>query len=101
VLLTPEKREPLRQLYRLLHIPEPDLVIYLRTDVHTLLARLRKRPIVFPSEADITYIMQMCEAYDAFFRRYKGNFVTIDTTALGYEEQITKLVLQEGTVKNE
>jgi hypothetical protein len=64
--------------------------------IHTLLSRLRKRLTVFQSEADIAYIMQMCEAYDAFFRRYKGNVVTIDTTTLGYEEQITKFVRQVG-----
>jgi deoxyguanosine kinase len=97
VVLTPEKSAPLRQLYRFLEIPDPDLVVYLRADVHTILARLRKRNDVFQSAIDLTYLMQVCQAYDEFFRTYQGNLVTLDTTYLDYvsDPQVLSAVLQE------
>ena len=97
VLLPSEKSASLRQLYRFLDIPEPDLVVYLRADVHTILARLRKRNDVYQSEVDLTYIMQVCQAYDDFFRTYKGDLVTLDTTFIDYvsDPQALSTVLQE------
>jgi deoxyadenosine/deoxycytidine kinase len=77
----------LRHLYQLLHIPQPDLVIYLKADVHTLLARLRQRNDPYREEIDFTYMVQLCEAYDRFFRTYAGPFMLIDTTHADYVSQ--------------
>jgi deoxyguanosine kinase len=84
VVLQPEQRPPLKQVYQLLHIPQPDLVVYLRADEHTILARLRKRSDVYRSDIDFTYVTQVCSAYEAFFRTYRGPCVTIDTTHIDY-----------------
>ena len=84
VVLRPEERDPLKQVYRLLNIPQPDLVIYLRADEHTILARLRKRKDVYEAETDFTYVMQICSAYETFFHTYTGPCVTIDTTHIDY-----------------
>jgi deoxyguanosine kinase len=84
VVLPPEARPPLTQLYHLLHIPQPDLVVYLRADEHTILARLRKRNDVYRDEIDISYVARVCSAYDTFFRTYAGPVVTIDTTHIDY-----------------
>jgi deoxyguanosine kinase len=84
VVLQPEQRVPLKQVYELLHIPLPDLVVYLRADEDTILARLRRRNDDYLSDIDYTYITQLCSAYDAFFRTYNGPHVTIDTTHIDY-----------------
>jgi deoxyadenosine/deoxycytidine kinase len=84
VVLQPEMRAPLTQLYHLLHIPQPDLVVYLRADEHTILARLRKRNDVYRDEIDISYVARVYSAYDTFFRTYAGPVVTIDTTHIDY-----------------
>ncbi len=84
VVLQAEQRAPLKQVYQLLRIPQPDLVVYLRADEHTILARLRKRSDVYRSDIDFTYVTQVCSAYDTFFRTYSGPCVTIDTTHIDY-----------------
>jgi deoxyadenosine/deoxycytidine kinase len=84
VVLQPEERAPLTQLYHLLHMPQPDLVVYLRADEHTILARLRKRHDVYQADLDFTYVTRVCRAYETFFRTYSGPCVTIDTTHIDY-----------------
>ncbi len=84
VVLPPEAIPPFKELYRLLHIPQPDLMVYLRADEHTILARLRKRNDVYRSDIDFTYVTRVCSAYDTFFRTYQGPSVTIDTTHIDY-----------------
>ena len=77
----------LKQMYQLLHIPQPDFVIYLKADVHTLLARLRQRNDPYRGDIDFTYMVQVCDAYDRFFRTYAGPFMLIDTTHADYVTQ--------------
>jgi deoxyguanosine kinase len=84
VVLQPHERAPLTQLYHLFNIPQPDLVVYLRADEHTILARLRKRDDVYQAETDFTYISRVYSAYETFFRTYRGPCVTIDTTHIDY-----------------
>ncbi|MBO0777664.1 MAG: deoxynucleoside kinase [Ktedonobacteraceae bacterium] len=97
VVLREEEREPLSQLYRLLKIPRPDLVVYLRADEHTILARLRKRNDVYRTDIDFAYITQVCCAYDDFFRTYQGPQITIDTTHIDYvrHPQELSILLQQ------
>jgi deoxyadenosine/deoxycytidine kinase len=84
VILSAEVRPQFNELYRLLHIPQADFIVYLRADEHTILARLRKRNDVYRSDIDFTYITRVCAAYDQFFRTYQGPHVTIDTTHIDY-----------------
>lgn len=84
VVLPPGARSPFKELYRLLDIPQPDLIVYLRADEHTILARLRKRNDVYRSDIDFTYVTMVCDAYDRFFGTYQGPYITIDTTHIDY-----------------
>jgi deoxyguanosine kinase len=84
VVLEEEQREPLLQVYKLLRIPEPDLFVYLKADESTILSRLRKRGDPYRDVIDLTYVYQVCNAYERFFRTYSGRVVTIDTTHLDY-----------------
>jgi deoxyguanosine kinase len=97
VVLPPAARPPFNELYRLLHIPQPDLMVYLRADEHTILARLRKRNDVYRSDIDFTYVTRVCTAYDQFFRTYQGPYVTVDTTHIDYvsrPQEISTLLQQ-------
>ena len=96
VVLQPEERAPLSQLYRLLRIPQPDLVIYLKADESTIMGRLRKRDDLYRADVDFTYITSVCQAYENFFRTYAGPYVTIDTTHIDYvgNPQEVSVVLQ-------
>jgi deoxyguanosine kinase len=97
VVLPAETRGPLMQLYRHLRIPQPDLIIYLKADEHTILARLRKRQDGYQEAIDLAYVTRVCSAYENFFRTYTGPVVTIDTTYIDYvsnPEEVSVLLQQ-------
>lgn len=84
--LTDADRAIWRRMFDAL-VPEittPDLVVYLRIDVDTVLNRIRERNR--PFERDITreYMSRLSEAYDAFFERYEGELLTIDVSELDF-----------------
>lgn len=85
VILPPEEQALLAALYTSLSIPQPDLVVYLKADEHTILSRVRKRKDPYMHQIDLTYVLQVCSAYDAFFKTYNGPSMTIDTSRLDYD----------------
>ena len=84
VILPEEKRAEFLRRYHDLAIPQPDLIIYLKADEHTILSRLRKRHDPYCDQIDITYVIHMLSAYDAFFRTYKGPYLCLETSHLDY-----------------
>jgi len=89
-----EQREAVRSLYRLLRIPEPDLAVYLRAASDVIASRLRRQDM---GEVDTAVIERACQAHDAFFRRYKGEKVELDTTSFDYvdDSQALASILKE------
>ncbi|MDR5695039.1 MAG: 2-amino-4-hydroxy-6-hydroxymethyldihydropteridine diphosphokinase [Armatimonadota bacterium] len=82
----------------------PDLVLFLRAKVETLLRRiaLRDRPFERPMRRE--YLERLCEAYDAFFSRYEESpFLVVDTDQIDIfrEEDLQKVLayLPPGSTK--
>ncbi|MCC6477085.1 deoxynucleoside kinase [bacterium] len=50
------------------HLRTPDIIIYLRCDVPTLLDRIRRRGRDFESSISPDYLLELNEAYEAWFR---------------------------------
>jgi deoxyguanosine kinase len=80
--------------------PTPSLVIYLRASHETLMARIAQRDRPFERQMDGDYIAHLSDAYESFFRTYRGAPVlTIDTDNLNLVSnprdiaQVRKLVL--------
>lgn len=65
-------------------ITPPDLVIYLRTDIDTVLNRIRERNRSFERDITREYMCRLGEAYDAFFDGYPGELLTIDVSDLDF-----------------
>ena len=84
VILPEEKRAEFLRRYHELAIPQPDLLIYLKADEHTILSRIRKRHDPYCDQIDITYVIQILSAYEAFFRTYKGPYLCLETSHLDY-----------------
>jgi deoxyadenosine/deoxycytidine kinase len=80
LLSSHEQRELMRSLYGLLCVPEPDLVVYLRAVPDVVVSRLRQQNEV--ADGDALAVERACLAFEAFFRRYKGEKVDLDTTSL-------------------
>ncbi len=95
LLSSHEQRELLRTLYRLLRIPEPDLTVYLRAAPDVIATRLRQQQETV--EVDMLAIERASVAYEAFFHRYKGEKVELDTSSFDYvnDPQGLALILKE------
>jgi deoxyguanosine kinase len=53
-------------------LPQPDLVIWLRASVPTLLQRIRQRAIGMEQRITPEYLQTLCDAYAAFFDGFGG-----------------------------
>lgn len=60
------KLEKYRQIYHLLtdDMPKPDIIIYIRANLDTLLGRIRKRARPFEQDMDPAYLEQLITDYD-------------------------------------
>ncbi|MFC3747797.1 deoxynucleoside kinase [Paenibacillus sp. GCM10012306] len=60
------KRDKYRQIYHVLtdDLPKPDIILYIRADLDTLLARIAKRGRSFEEGMDKAYLQQLIEDYD-------------------------------------
>lgn len=73
------------QLFNLMaeKVDQPQLVIYLRASVDTLMARIAQRDRPFERTMSRAYISKLVDAYESFFARYDASPVlTIDTDDL-------------------
>ncbi|WP_151736187.1 deoxynucleoside kinase [Paenibacillus tengchongensis] len=59
-------REKYRQIYQVLtgDLPKPNLIVYIRADLETLLARIAKRGRPFEDDISPAYLQQLIEDYD-------------------------------------
>jgi len=68
-------------------IPKPDVVVYLRAPVDTLMARIAARGRSYESTMDPDYLARLDERYSTFFRQYDdAPVLTLDTTDLDLRE---------------
>ena len=63
----------------------PDVVVYLRADLDTLMGRIAFRDRPYERNMDPAYIAELGAAYDRFFSRYTASpVVTLDTSRLNF-----------------
>ena len=69
-------------------IPNPDLVVYLKADLHILMNRIAHRDRSYERNMEKSYISELMEAYDAFFLqdKWQGRVLIIDTDDLNFVE---------------
>ncbi len=60
------KRDKYREIYHVLtdDLPKPDIILYIRADLETLMARIAKRARPFEEEISPAYMQQLIEDYD-------------------------------------
>ncbi|HHB90196.1 MAG TPA: deoxynucleoside kinase [Anaerolineae bacterium] len=76
-----------RELYEVLSavLPPPDLVIYLRADVPTLLARIRQRGRDYERHIDPAYLARLNRLYDAWIEGFTlSPVLTIEAADLDF-----------------
>ncbi len=91
-----------RRLYQVLaeRIALPDVVVYLRADVDTLMARIAARDRSYERKMDRHYIASVEAAYERHFSTYSRTpLLTIDTGDLNYVRDASALAFVEAKVK--
>ncbi|WP_046215969.1 deoxynucleoside kinase [Paenibacillus wulumuqiensis] len=87
------KRDKYRQIYHVLtdDLPKPDIIIYIRASLDTLLARIEKRGRVFEEAMDTAYLEQLMADYDEAMasiavREPDTKIITIDGDSIDFVE---------------
>lgn len=66
-------------------VTPPDLLIYLRADISTLVSQIHKRGRDYESSISIDYLSRLNERYEAFISQYnKGKLLVIDVDNLDF-----------------
>jgi len=73
-------------------IQPPDLLIYLRASVPTLVNQIQKRGREYEKNIRIDYLQRLNERYEAWIENYKlGKMLTVDVDSLDFSEKPTDL----------
>ena len=65
----------------------PDLMIYLRKSVPTLIAQIQKRGREYEQTMQIDYLKDLNERYEDFiFHKYEGRVLVIDSDGMDFEK---------------
>ncbi|MGM9736064.1 MAG: deoxynucleoside kinase [Candidatus Cryptobacteroides sp.] len=75
------------QLFNLMMslVREPDLLIYLKSTVPTLVSQIQKRGRDYEKSISIEYLTNLNDLYDKWIESYKGKVLTIEADNLDFE----------------
>ncbi len=68
-------------------VPSPDLLIYLRADVSTLVKQIQKRGREYEKAIRLDYLQSLNERYEAWIENYKGKLLIINVDDLNFSEK--------------
>ncbi len=80
------------------HIQPPDLLIYLRADIATLVKHIQTRGREYEANMSINYLSKLNERYENWIKGYKeGRLLILDVAHLDYKNNLNDVnfVLQE------
>lgn len=86
-LLTNRDYENYASLFDLMEnlVSPPDLLIYLRANISTLVAQIHKRGRAYENSISIEYLSRLNERYEAWISTYdKGNLLIIDVNNIDF-----------------
>jgi len=67
-------------------IQMPDLLIYLKADVPTLVGQIQKRGREYESSIRLDYLSALNERYESWIESYKGKLLIIDVNDLNFQD---------------
>jgi deoxyadenosine/deoxycytidine kinase len=97
-----DELEMYQRLYSVLsdRIASPDLVVYLRADLNSLMVRIATRDRPYEREMDRDYIDSVRKAYERHFANYtSAPLLTIDTNDLNYVQDAGALAFVESQIR--
>ena len=87
-LMTARDFENYSSLFELMNsfIQMPDLLIYLRADVPTLVGQIQKRGRDYENSIRLDYLSALNERYESWIESYKGKLLIIDVNDLNFSD---------------
>ncbi len=87
-LMTLRDYENYSSLFELMNsfVQMPDLLIYLKADVPTLVRQIQKRGREYESSIRLDYLSALNERYESWIEGYKGKLLVIDVNELEFSE---------------
>ena len=67
-------------------LPKPDLLIYIRGDVPTLIRHIQKRGREYESGIRLDYLTNLNNRYENWAREYEGKILVVDTDECDFVE---------------
>ncbi|MAQ69494.1 MAG: deoxynucleoside kinase [Flavobacteriales bacterium] len=88
-LMTQRDYENYLELFRLMEsfVSPPDLLIYLRSDVPSLVNRIQNRAREYEEGIRIDYLKRLNERYEAFFANYQHNHLIIQANEIDFQNK--------------
>ena len=88
-LMTQRDYENYLELFRLMEsfVTPPDLLIYLRSDVPSLVDRIQNRARDYEEGIRIDYLKRLNERYEAFFANYQHNHLIIQANEIDFQNK--------------
>jgi len=92
-LMTQRDYENYLELFRLMEsfVSPPDLLIYLRSDVPSLVDRIQNRAREYEEGIRIDYLKRLNERYEAFFSNYEHNYLIIQANEVDFQNNKNEL----------
>jgi deoxyadenosine/deoxycytidine kinase len=87
-LMTLRDFENYSSLFELMNsfIQMPDLLIYLRAEVPTLVGQIQKRGRDYENSIRLDYLSALNERYESWIESYKGKLLIIDVNDLNFSD---------------
>jgi len=87
-LMTARDFENYSSLFELMNtfIQMPDLLIYLKADVPTLVGQIQKRGRDYENSIRLDYLSALNERYESWIESYKGKLLIIDVNDLNFSD---------------
>ena len=88
-LMTQRDYENYLELFRLMEsfVSPPDLLIYLRSDVPSLVHKIQNRARDYEEGIRIDYLKRLNERYEAFFANYEHNHLIIQANEIDFQNK--------------
>ena len=92
-LMTQRDYDNYLDLFQLMEsfVSAPDLLIYLRSDVPSLVNRIQSRGRDYEEGIRIDYLKRLNERYEAFFTNYKHNHLVIQANEIDFQNNKSDL----------
>jgi deoxyadenosine/deoxycytidine kinase len=87
-LMTARDFDNYSSLFELMNsfIQMPDLLIYLKADVPTLVGQIQKRGREYENSIRLDYLSALNERYESWIEGYKGKLLVIDVNGLNFQD---------------